>query len=72
MGGRAIKYLSIYINQVRNYQNIRKEDEDIVFLNNRGTKLTRVMIFLIIRKLTAEMGLKKRLVLIPLTWLRLT
>lgn len=29
MGGRAIKYLSIYINQVRNYQNIRKEDEDI-------------------------------------------
>ena len=61
MGGRAIKYLSIYINQVRNYQNIRKEDEDIVFLNNRGTKLTRVMIFLIIRKLTAEIGLKKKI-----------
>ncbi len=61
MGGRAIKYLSIYINQVRNHQNIRKEDEDIVFLNNRGTKLTRVMIFLIIRKLTAEIGLKKKI-----------
>ena len=61
MGGRAIKYLSIYINQVRNYQNIRKKDEDIVFLNNRGTKLTRVMIFLIIRKLTAEIGLKKKI-----------
>ena len=61
MGGRAIKYLSIYINQVRNYQNIRKEDEDIVFLNNRGTKLTRVMIFLIIRKLTVEIGLKKKI-----------
>ena len=61
MGGRAIKYLSIYINQVRNHQNIRKKDEDIVFLNNRGTKLTRVMIFLIIRKLTAEIGLKKKI-----------
>ena len=61
MGGRAIKYLRIYINQVRNHQNIRKEDEDIVFLNNRGKKLTRVMIFLIIRKLTAEIGLKKKI-----------
>lgn len=61
MGGRAIKYLRIYINQVRNHQNIRKEDEDIVFLNNRGKKLTRVMIFLIIRKLKAEIGLKKKI-----------
>ena len=48
IGGRAIKYLTIYINEFRNHQNIKKGNEDFVFLNNRGVKLTRVMIFLII------------------------
>jgi integrase/recombinase XerD len=61
IGGRAIKYLTIYINEVRNHQNIKKGNEDFVFLNNRGTKLTRVMIFLIIQKLTEKIGLKKKI-----------
>jgi len=61
IGGRAIKYLNIYINEVRNHQNIKKGNEDFVFLNNRGTKLTRVMIFLIIQKLTERIGLKKKI-----------
>ena len=61
IGGRAIKYLTIYINEVRNYQNIKKGNEDFVFLNNRGAKLTRVMIFLIIQKLTVKIGLKKKI-----------
>jgi integrase/recombinase XerD len=61
IGGRAIKYLTIYINEVRNHQNIKKGNEDFVFLNNRGTKLTRVMIFLIIQKLTEIIGLKKKI-----------
>jgi integrase/recombinase XerD len=61
IGGRAIKYLTIYINEVRNHQEIKKGHEDFVFLNNRGAKLTRVMIFLIIQKLTEEIGLKKKI-----------
>ena len=61
IGGRAIKYLTIYINEVRNHQKIKKGNEDFVFLNNRGTKLTRVMIFLIIQKLTEKIGLKKKI-----------
>jgi len=61
IGGRAIKYLTIYINEVRNHQEIKKGNEDFVFLNNRGTKLTRVMIFLIIQKLTENIGLKKKI-----------
>ena len=61
IGGRAIKYLTIYINEVRNHQSIKKGHEDFVFLNNRGAKLTRVMIFLIIQKLTEEIGLKKKI-----------
>ena len=61
IGGRAIKYLTIYINEVRNHQEIKKGNEDFVFLNNRGAKLTRVMIFLIIQKLTEKIGLKKKI-----------
>ena len=61
IGGRAIKYLTIYINEVRNHQEIKKGNEDFVFLNNRGAKLTRVMIFLIIQKLTENIGLKKKI-----------
>ena len=61
IGGRAIKYLNIYINEVRNHQKIKKGNEDFVFLNNRGAKLTRVMIFLIIQKLTEKIGLKKKI-----------
>ena len=61
IGGRAIKYLTIYINEVRNHQIIKKGNEDFVFLNNRGSKLTRVMIFIIIQKLTKKIGLKKKI-----------
>jgi len=61
IGGRALNYLTTYINEVRNHQTIKKGQEDFVFLNNRGAGLTRVMIFLIIQKLAAEIGLKKKI-----------
>ena len=61
IGGRALHYLKIYINEVRNHQSIKKGHEDFVFLNNRGAKLTRVMIFLIIQKLSEIIGLKKKI-----------
>ena len=51
IGSSAIKYLKIYLNEIRNHQNIKKGSEDIVFLNRRGNKLTRVMIFTIIKQL---------------------
>ena len=61
IGGKALKYLQIYINEVRNHQKIKKGQEDFVFLNNRGAGLTRVMIFLIIQKLAEKIGLKKKI-----------
>ena len=61
IGGRALKYLTTYINEVRYHQTIKKGQEDFVFLNNRGAGLTRVMIFLIIQKLATEIGLKKKI-----------
>ena len=61
IGNTALKYLHIYINEVRNHQKIQKGHEDIVFLNRRGKQLTRVMIFTIIKKLAEKIGLKKNI-----------
>jgi integrase/recombinase XerD len=61
IGKDALKYLNIYKNEVRRHQTIAKGHEEFVFLNRRGKKLTRVMIFLIIKK-TAEMaGIEKNI-----------
>lgn len=43
----------------RNLLNVRKEDVDILFLNRRGAKLTRAMIFTIIKDLATLAGIKK-------------
>jgi len=61
IGSRATKYLNIYINDVRNHQKIKKGYKDFVFLNNRGAKLTRVMIFIIIQSLKEKTGIKKKI-----------
>ena len=59
IGSSAIKYISIYLNEVRNHISIQKGNEDFVFLNRRGTKLSRVMVFLLIKDLAQKIGLKK-------------
>ena len=59
IGNSAIKYLNIYLNEIRNHQNVKKGSEDIVFLNRRGNKLTRVMIFTIIKELDRKNRTKK-------------
>ncbi|KAB2859563.1 MAG: site-specific tyrosine recombinase XerD [Flavobacteriales bacterium] len=60
IGSIAIKHINIYIQSVRNHQqNITKSSEDILFLNRRGAKLTRVMIFTIIKQLCKKAGINK-------------
>ena len=61
IGSSAIKFLNIYLNEIRNHQDIKKGSEDIVFLNRRGNKLTRVMIFTIIKQLSEKIGIKKKI-----------
>lgn len=55
------KEIAIYCTQIRNHMSIKKGQESFVFLNRRGAKLTRVMIFTIIKNLAAEIGLRKRI-----------
>jgi len=55
------KEIKIYNDHIRRHQNINKGDENVVFLNRRGAKLTRVMIFTIIKQLSESIGLKKNI-----------
>jgi integrase/recombinase XerD len=55
----ALDKLKSYFTHVRNHQIIARGHEDFVFLNRRGKKLTRVMVFLIIKELAQKAGIKK-------------
>jgi integrase/recombinase XerD len=60
IGEDAMKHIQLYIEHVRKLQeNIKKDHENYLFLNRRGQKLTRVMIFLIIKEVAAAAGIKK-------------
>ena len=59
IGGDAIKYINIYRNDIRVHINISAGNDDILFLNRRGAKLSRVMIFLIIKDLAKQAGINK-------------
>lgn len=55
----TIKYITIYLKEVRIHQNIKEEAKDTVFLNRRGNGLTRAMVFTIIKTLTEKAGIRK-------------
>ncbi len=59
IGKDALKYLRIYREQVRSLQEIARGHEEYVFLNRRGKKLSRVMVFLIIKKTAELAGISK-------------
>ncbi len=62
IGRDALHYVKIYLETIRSQQdNIKPEAENHVFLNRRGKKLTRVMIFLIIKDLVAKCGIQKNI-----------
>ena len=53
------KYINIYRNEVRAHISVMPEYKDTLFLNYKGKKLTRAMIFTIIRQLAEKIGLQK-------------
>ncbi len=59
IGSTAIKFIQYYFEHRRNHQTVKKGAEDIVFLNNRGVGLTRVMIFTIVKKLCEKANITK-------------
>lgn len=59
VGDDALKYLQLYVEQVRVQTPPQKGFEAFVFLNRRGRKMTRVFVFLMIKALVAKTGLPK-------------
>ena len=61
VGSVATKYIILYKNSIRVHHSIQPGEEDILFLNRRGKRLTRVMIFLIIKDLVRKAGITKNI-----------
>jgi len=59
IGGEAIKHILIYVNEIRSKMTEKKGHEDILFLNRRGTSLSRIMVFYIIKDLVMKANIKK-------------
>lgn len=62
IGSEAIKHITFYVETQRSHLNhIHPEHEDILFLNRRGKRLTRVMIFMIIKETAIKAGIQKNI-----------
>ena len=61
IGELSKKYIEIYKNTIRVHLNIKKGHGDILFLNRRGSQLTRAMIFTIIKDLAVKIELNKKI-----------
>lgn len=59
IGSEAIKFLKIFLKEVRIHIPVKPGKEDYVFLNRRGSPISRVMVFLIIKDLAKTAGIKK-------------
>lgn len=56
----ALKEISLYLEQ-RDGMNIKSGEENILFLNRRGHRLTRIMIFYIIKEAATRAGIRKEI-----------
>lgn len=57
----TIKLIKNYIEKVRINNKINKKYEDILFLNSRGSKMSRVIVFIIIKELAEKAGIRKNI-----------
>lgn len=58
---KAIKEINLYLSEYRRLLTVNPEHEDILFLNRRGGKLSRVMIFTIVKNTIKDMGFTKNI-----------
>jgi integrase/recombinase XerD len=61
VGGVAQRRITNYLEFIRPNTPLKKGNEDIVFLNRRGNKLTRIMVFTIIKDLVNKAGIRKNI-----------
>lgn len=61
LGNYSKKFIKIYMDEIRVFKKIKKEDNDVLFLNRNGRKITRAMIFTIIKESARKAGIKKKI-----------
>jgi len=61
IGSIAIKQIEIYKDEVRCHLPIKKDNEDFLFLNNRGSKISRIHVFTTIKTLAFKARIKKKI-----------
>jgi integrase/recombinase XerD len=61
IGSVALKHIKLYLDNSRNQVEPKKAEEDILFLNRRGSRLSRTMIFLIVKELGEKAGIRKNI-----------
>jgi integrase/recombinase XerD len=61
IGDEAVKYITLYKETIRVHQSPKKGFENTLFLNRRGTGLSRVMIFYIIKEAGQKAGIQKNI-----------
>ncbi len=61
IGEEALRQIALYRSHQRRLQKIQKGEEDILFLNRRGKRLTRQMVFVIVRETARRAGITKKI-----------
>lgn len=59
IGSSASRLINLYVNKIRVHIAVKSGDEDILFLNRRGSRLSRIMVFMIIKDLAKKAGITK-------------
>jgi integrase/recombinase XerD len=59
IGREAMKHIRLYLQSARQQDPVKKGQEDYLFLNRFGSKLSREMVFQIIKGLAGKAGIKK-------------
>ena len=59
LGNYSKQYINLYIKKYRSKLNVSSASSDILFLNRRGSKISREMIYLIIKDIVKASGIKK-------------
>lgn len=59
IGTEALKHIGIYVNEIRNKLNIKTGNEDFIFLNQKGSQISRISVFTMVKTLAAQAGIMK-------------
>ncbi|MCK6611824.1 MAG: site-specific tyrosine recombinase XerD [Bacteroidia bacterium] len=61
IGQTALKFIDMYLREQRNHMTPKPGNTDILFLNRRGSKLSRVMVFYLIKEWAERAGIQKNI-----------